>query len=313
MSIKRDPLSSKKCCICGELIPLRRVLNSSPNTVCSNLCGKKYRYNILKLSRQQSRQGKHYYCKTCGKEILNLQQVSMDFCSQSCRTKYQHKMNPPRPTEYYDCVCKTCGTHFTLNRSQYLQNKTHFCGVECYNQAHSSSVTLENITSLVLKYYNATGETLTIAGISNEFHTTKKVIENRVGTLTNFYASLGIIYSPTSGRTASRLFYLIDTTYNWVGLREKSFDTCVSRKSNKLRFDYFVQDLNLLIEYQGKQHYHSTFSESAFLSQQENDEIKRGWCRANGYTLVEWNYKTPVNKKEVLRILNPYVRKPIKI
>lgn len=43
--------------------------------------------------------------------------------------------------------------------------------------------------------------------------------------------------------------------------KEKKFDTCLSPKGNPLRFDFYLPDYNCLIEYDGQQHFSSTFGE----------------------------------------------------
>jgi len=43
-------------------------------------------------------------------------------------------------------------------------------------------------------------------------------------------------------------------SYNIPYVREKSFDGCTSLKGNLLRFDFYLEQFNLLIEYQGQHH-----------------------------------------------------------
>jgi len=42
--------------------------------------------------------------------------------------------------------------------------------------------------------------------------------------------------------------------YNISYVREKSFTGCTSLKGNLLRFDFYLEQFNLLIEYQGQHH-----------------------------------------------------------
>lgn len=70
-----------------------------------------------------------------------------------------------------------------------------------------------------------------------------------------------------------------------------------SPNGRALRFDFAVFDdednLDFLIEYQGKQHYQpvSKFGGSkGFYQQQFNDTLKRRWCAKNHVTLVEIPY-----------------------
>jgi hypothetical protein len=77
-----------------------------------------------------------------------------------------------------------------------------------------------------------------------------------------------------------------------LGLDHKEqvrFDSC--RDKRPLAFDFQVG--NVLIEYQGQQHFEPTrFSDCdrIFADVQRRDQIKREWCRQNGFNLVEIPY-----------------------
>lgn len=68
--------------------------------------------------------------------------------------------------------------------------------------------------------------------------------------------------------------------------REKSFIDC--KHTNKLRFDFYINSMNMCIEYQGEQHYRpiSVFGgEEAFKKQVIKDNIKRKYCSENNIKL----------------------------
>jgi very-short-patch-repair endonuclease len=72
-------------------------------------------------------------------------------------------------------------------------------------------------------------------------------------------------------------------------IRQKSFDECRG-KSNPLRFDFFLPDLNVLIEYDGQQHFKPVDfygGEEKFTKQQQLDNLKRELCLSNGCNLIE--------------------------
>ena len=78
---------------------------------------------------------------------------------------------------------------------------------------------------------------------------------------------------------------------------EYSFPDLISSSGRPLRFDFAVfddcGDLDFLIEFQGIQHYvaKSKFGGASGLAKQRyNDNLKRQYCRAHGYTLVEIPY-----------------------
>lgn len=70
------------------------------------------------------------------------------------------------------------------------------------------------------------------------------------------------------------------------------------KDKNLLSYDFFIPSKNLLIEYNGKQHYkfhdlfHKTYHD--FLVQKHHDWLKRKYAKSNNYKLLTipyWDYK----------------------
>lgn len=88
---------------------------------------------------------------------------------------------------------------------------------------------------------------------------------------------------------------------------QKKFDDLLGIGNGKLSYDFYVPFYNLLIEYQGRQHYtavdafakHTTPQES-FAIQQEHDERKRNYAKINGYELLEIPYTEFENIPNIL-------------
>ena len=92
---------------------------------------------------------------------------------------------------------------------------------------------------------------------------------------------------------------------------EYSFDDC--KNINKLRFDFYLPDYNLCIEFQGEQHFRPVdFSytptqeskekaEEIFKKNQERDEIKRDYCKNNNIKLLEISYKQMDDIETILK------------
>lgn len=94
--------------------------------------------------------------------------------------------------------------------------------------------------------------------------------------------------------------------------RQKGFDGCTYKKH--LKFDFFLKDYNLCIEYQGEQHYKITqfgnmtkeSAENQFELAKTRDEIKRKYCFDNNIQLLEIHYK---DLKHIDTILAKYLMK----
>lgn len=101
--------------------------------------------------------------------------------------------------------------------------------------------------------------------------------------------------------------------YNIKYEQEKRFSKCKHKK--KLRFDFYLLDCNILLEYQGIQHYPEKYKKSNFnnLSKfgyrhnktdirniQKRDQIKRDFCKKENIRLLEIPYWDFDNIEDIL-------------
>jgi phage FluMu protein Com len=80
--------------------------------------------------------------------------------------------------------------------------------------------------------------------------------------------------------------------------REKTFDGCINKK--KLRFDFYIPEKNICIEYNGIQHYQKVDrfgGEETFNYQKYNDSIKSNFCKENSINLLIISYKDSIIEK----------------
>lgn len=80
-------------------------------------------------------------------------------------------------------------------------------------------------------------------------------------------------------------------TYNISYEREKKFEDLVGVNGGQLRFDFYIKELNTIIEIQGEGH----FDGDTMLHRGntiEHDKIKRNWCKEKGIKLIEIPYIT---------------------
>jgi hypothetical protein len=98
--------------------------------------------------------------------------------------------------------------------------------------------------------------------------------------------------------------------YNINYNKEKTFDGCVDKR--KLKFDFYLLEYNLCIEYQGLQHYPEKYKKSKFYSYstihneeslknlQKRDQIKRDFCLKENIKLIEIPYWDKNRIEEIL-------------
>lgn len=84
-------------------------------------------------------------------------------------------------------------------------------------------------------------------------------------------------------------------------IKEKIFNECKDKKP--LPFDFYLQDYNLLIEFDGEQHYKSFNyfgGEEGFKKLQYHDKIKNKYCKDNNIPLLRIRYDEVNNINNIL-------------
>lgn len=89
--------------------------------------------------------------------------------------------------------------------------------------------------------------------------------------------------------------------------REFYFAGCISKKSGKLRYDFYLPNYNTCIEFDGPQHFKVSnyFGKEAFKNTKENDEKKNKYCSDNGIGLIRIKY---TDKDKIPKILKEHLK-----
>lgn len=99
---------------------------------------------------------------------------------------------------------------------------------------------------------------------------------------------------------------LILEKYNIKYTKEKKFANCNSLKNHPLRFDFYLDDYNILIEFQGKHHYEpvNKYHRARKVTEQTkiHDQIKKEYCKKHNIPLIEICYKDINNIEEILKM-----------
>ncbi len=79
--------------------------------------------------------------------------------------------------------------------------------------------------------------------------------------------------------------WLIDKNFKYE--KEYSFDDCLNGKGNKLFFDFYLPELNMLIEFDGIHHFESIYN---FDVVKLHDQIKNKYCENKNIKLIRIPY-----------------------
>lgn len=93
------------------------------------------------------------------------------------------------------------------------------------------------------------------------------------------------------------------TQNNIIFEAQKTFDSCRFNLTNALaRFDYYLPAYNILIEYDGIQHFKQRNGREELSKIQERDRYKTQWCKENNIPLIRIPY-TDYNKLSIEYLL----------
>jgi hypothetical protein len=121
------------------------------------------------------------------------------------------------------------------------------------------------------------------------------VIFNQIA-YSHFNKGHGCKYCKSSKGELSIELFLKENNINYI--REKTYNTCINKR--ELPFDFHLTDYNVLIEFNGIQHYEpvDTFGgKEQLIKQKENDTIKLNYCLEHNIKLYIIKYNEDVDKK----------------
>lgn len=100
-------------------------------------------------------------------------------------------------------------------------------------------------------------------------------------------------------------YFLEEKNINFIP--QMKFEDCKNKR--RLPFDFYLKEYNIIIEYDGKQHYEIREffgGEVAFKERQNNDRIKNQYCLDNNIPLhrIRYDEDLKVRLKEIMKTLN---------
>lgn len=193
-----------------------------------------------------------------------------------------------RRDAYWKCQCTVCGKEFESNTAN-INRRDH---TRCDHQGNSLG---GRIPSLAV---GMTFGNLTVKEYLGDRQWKCQCTCGRFTTKRTDLLTTGKVYAcpVCSGvsKGEAKLYDLL-TNMDIDFEQQKTFDTCRFKDTNALaKFDFFLSDLNILIEYNGEQHYGYRVSngkpgwnnEENFKATQERDRQKIEWCKENNFPLL---------------------------
>ena len=245
-----------------------------------------------------------YGCKQCAIES-NIERHTMsteDFIKKA-KVKYGNKYNYSKSI-YKGCrknIIITCPEHgdFTILAYRHLSKiGCYKCNMENYRKLRSS-----NSEEFVLKAKKLYGDkyNYSLVGYIHSKLCVKIICKSHGEFLQKPNVHLngsGCRYCNESKGERKVAAFLQENNFKYK--REKTFPRCIYK--NKLKFDFYLPDQNICIEYDGEQHFiDGIFAQCSLEKIQIRDSIKNKFCEKNNILLIRIPYTEFNNIEDILR------------
>jgi len=269
----------------GEYQCTSKYINGKTHIIMKHTCGNEYPVlptNFLK----------GYKCPYCSKRPKITEEIFEK------RVKEAHNGRIIPVDKYISIHKKIKFLHLDCNRTFFAEPNNVIDGYGCPYCANNRKKSIEEIKELTISITDGEYEC-----ISNSYENNKeKLIFNHLNCgnkylarWANFTQGYRCPYcSDSNNSKGTKIIEKFLKTNGYKYVREKEYDDLVNEETNRhFRFDFFVPKFNLIIEFDGEQHFHST---GAFFPQEKVDKIKffdsikNKYCEDNSINLIRYDY-----------------------
>lgn len=205
------------------------------------------------------------------------------------------------------CMC-ACGTIKPVNVYNLLNNKTNDCG--CGRKQMLRETRSKNLIGIRFGKLVATELLEESNKFNRRLYKCKCDCGNEIVVPSN---SLTTNHTLSCGCLLSYYNMYIDMLLNKSKIAHEK-EKVVYIENTMYRFDFYLPDYNLMIEYDGEQHYmpvnfgenDTKLMEEKLKIRQKNDQIKNNYCKVNNIDLLRIPYW---EKQNIETIINSYLQR----
>lgn len=292
----------------GNILLSKTYKNNKTKLHIMCKCGRKDFYRTLTSMKQHNA----YYCDICKNELISTlkkgkstkkekmtyEDVILFVESKGCKFLSKDFNNI---CDYYDFEC-SCGNVFNRTFNKFKNANQIMCS-ECSKKSIAKKLKLEY--DYVYNFILSKGDTL----ISKEYinNSTNLEIKCKCGELFyrkfDNYKNLNQYHCTkcgTSSKGESKIMEILDRYNINYGCRT-SYKEC--RFKHLLLFDFVLYDKNIIIEYDGRQHFEIVKDFGgfdSFIDTKIRDTVKNIFCKNNNITLIRIPYWDFDNIEDIL-------------
>lgn len=282
-------------------------------TIKCNICGKDYTLLPNEFTRNREKNRKRFidgcdYCRLLNKtesikkEVEKLTNGKISVIEKELISDTHSKIN---------MKCNVCGYEFKQSLHVIKNNLKDVKDKEnTYGCANCSKKLKKNTKTFKQEVYNLVGDEYEVIG---EYINTNTPIKMKHCKCGNVWKLAPVDFINKDNRcpeccscivsNASKFIerFLIENEIEFI--KEKKFKECKHKR--QLPFDFYLPEYDLLIEYDGRQHFYDEFgSNKAYLQQHKRDLIKNKFCIENEINLMRIKYNISIPKiKSILEKL----------
>lgn len=266
--------------------------------------------NITTVTQGHLRSGHTTSCG-CKKNLLN-DLTGKTFGHLTVISRAEDYIAPKTNKRYVQWLCKCiCGKETIVTASNLLTGNIKSCGCKNPKRLHNlvgKSFGDLTVLKLMDPYINSSGRKLVRyeCECSCGNHILALANTLRSGDVTSCGCKVN-----SKGEHIVKEF-LDNNEYKYE--MHKSFKDCLSKKGFRLNFDFYIKDLNLLIECHGIQHYEPIDffgGNDRYFEQTKHDELKRNYAKTHNYNYLEIDCRKKY-LKNIKRILEKYFNQKIR-
>lgn len=238
-------------------------------------------------------------CANCGKQVI-AKSKKRRYCSDKCKNDFNHEKN-----KKYEKTCETCERKFSASYKE-----ARYCCQECRGTAMKEQYgyTLDDVKKVLIE----SNKQMSIQEIQNSLgcsrNTLYKILNEHELNIEKLHEECGIDYVlgenfHFTSKSAETIFRMLDDYFGIKGIREAMFYELVNPKTSRLlRIDWYSEELNVAVEYNGKQHYvEQKFFNNPLEIIKEKDKLKRDFCHKKGIKLVVIKYNENLSDEDIIK------------
>lgn len=283
-----DLLYCSSCAVRSRKIGTRAAIKCAK---CGNNMTSHYGETECEACRRRKRR-RHKVCKQCGKEF---ESDSKTLLCEHCR-RYGNSV---------ESTCVVCGKKFFPKRiNEQCKTCSRTCqGYYIQQQGYGMKYRDDELLARIRQSVAENGIPLSIEDLGKSIGgVTHKVFSARGWTIKTLMKDICPGYTHIPGDMSLFEIAVYDILKDIFGEEnietQKRFPDC--KKKNPLRFDFYIQKYNLVVEADGAQHYKNLpFLNSG--AARSSDVIKNEYCLHKGIGLLRIRYEKHQTTKELIK------------